>query len=222
VRFMEEHGEVLDYEYRFLRRDGKELWVSVNARAIKDDNGMIVAYYGWNTDVTERKKAEEALRTSREQLSTLLSNLPGMAYRCENNENWNMHFVSDGSLALTGYTAEELTGDQAKCYEQIIHPDDRHYVREQVEAALRKGARFEIEYRIITKDSSEKWVWERGRCVDEATVEGFITDVTDRKRYEETLLEKSILEEREDVDHRSSRGALRRHASHRRIECARV
>ncbi len=200
VYFMEEHGEVLDYECRFLRRDGKEFWVSVNARAIKNDDGLIVSYYGWNTDITDRKKAEETLRSSREQLSTLLSNLPGMAYRCENNKDWNMHFVSDGSLALNGYTAEELTGDQAICYEQIIHPDDRNYVRVKVEEALQKGEHFEIEYRIIAKDSSEKWVWERGEAVpyDNGTqifIEGFISDITERKR-----MEKDLREEREHIN----------------------
>ncbi|MBD3276663.1 MAG: PAS domain S-box protein, partial [Candidatus Aegiribacteria sp.] len=60
--------------------------------------------------IIETRQTEEALRESQEKLALLLSNLPGMAYRCMNNANWTMLFVSEGCLELTGYTADELTG----------------------------------------------------------------------------------------------------------------
>lgn len=54
-----------------------------------------------------RKMVDEALRVSERRLATLMSNLPGMAYRCRNNQDWTMEFVSDGAQALTGYPAAD-------------------------------------------------------------------------------------------------------------------
>lgn len=140
----------------------------------------------------ELKQAQEVLRESREQFATLLSNLPGMAYRCKNDADWSMLFVSEGCLELTGYTAAELTGAQAIPYEQIIHPADRRYVRQQVDTALQTGEQFEMEYRIVAKDGTEKWVWERGKEIPDGKrkhdlLEGFISDITERKQAEEEL-----------------------------------
>ena len=132
----------------------------------------------------ERKRADEALRESERMLSTLISNLPGMAYRCRNDADWTMTFISEGSLELTGYRPEQLTGTREISYAKLIHPADRASVREQVQAALNEGRHFEITYRIVTPEG-EKWVWERGQGVPTedgkpTSVEGFITDITER------------------------------------------
>ena len=132
----------------------------------------------------ERKRADEALRESERMLSTLISNLPGMAYRCRNDAHWTMTFVSQGSVELTGYRPGALVDNQEVAYAELIHPDDRESVREAVQAALDEHRHFEITYRIIAPDG-EKWVWERGQGVPTPdgktrSVEGFITDITER------------------------------------------
>jgi PAS domain S-box-containing protein len=132
----------------------------------------------------ERKRADEALRESERMLSTLISNLPGMAYRCRNDADWTMRFVSEGSVELTGYRPEELVGSREVAYAQLIHPEDRKAVRESVQAALDERRHFEITYRLVTP-GGEKWVWERGQGVyagnkKPSAVEGFITDITER------------------------------------------
>ncbi|SDB62244.1 PAS domain S-box-containing protein [Desulfonatronum thiosulfatophilum] len=58
LRLMEECGEVVNHECRFRRRDGAEVWVSRNVWTVKDHDGSIVAYQGFNTDITERKRSE--------------------------------------------------------------------------------------------------------------------------------------------------------------------
>jgi PAS domain S-box-containing protein len=132
----------------------------------------------------ERKRADEALRESERMLSTLISNLPGMAYRCRNDQNWTMEFVSQGSLELTGYRPDELIGNHHASYGQLIHPDDREAVWEDVQAALSEDRPFEFTYRLITPEG-ERWVWERGQGVsspqgDLEALEGFVTDITER------------------------------------------
>ncbi len=84
-------------------------------------------------DISKRKQAEEKLRESRRQMQTLLSNLPGMAYRCKNDPDWTMEFVSKGCEALTGLKPAELI---ARTYAELIEPEDRDMVWAQVQAAI--------------------------------------------------------------------------------------
>ena len=139
-------------------------------------------------ELVARRTAE--LEESRRSLFTLMSNLPGLAYRCRNDSRWTMEFVSDGIGPLTGYKPEDLVNNRNIAYEQIIHPEDRKEVRESIEFALREGRAFTVLYRIKTKDGLEKWVWEKGQGVfgpdgGPEALEGFITDITERKHAEE-------------------------------------
>ena len=59
---------------------------------------------------TEHKRSEEAVRESQRALSALMTNLPGLAYRCRNDRDWTMEFVSEGAIELTGYKASDFIG----------------------------------------------------------------------------------------------------------------
>lgn len=136
--------------------------------------------------------AEEKLRESQRSLSTLMSNLPGMAYRCHNDREWTMEFVSDGCYDLTGYRPEEIIANSGVSYAQVIHPDHRDSIWNDVQAALQERKPFQFVYRIIDKSGNEKWVWEQGQGVYSArgellALEGLITDITERKRAEEKV-----------------------------------
>ena len=179
--------------HRLLHRDGSVRWVLARGTAIRDENGEVTQLIGTNADITERRIATEALQESRRILSTLMSNLPGMAFRCANNREWTMEFVSEGSIELSGYSPSEITGDGTERYVGFIHPDERERVREEIREALAKGLSYKTEYRIITADGDEKWAWEQGCGIPDSdgnivTLEGFITDITERKKIEETLL----------------------------------
>ena len=141
---------------------------------------------------SRRTEAEEALRKQERQIETLLGNLPGMAYRCRNDRDWTMEFVSEGCRELTGYPVEELLFNHTLAYESVLHPADRVHVRAEIDAALAARRRFVVEYRILCKDGTEKWVWERGQGLyDEeggiVAQEGFVTDITERRRVEQNL-----------------------------------
>ncbi len=138
------------------------------------------------------RRSEEALRESQRTLATLMSNLLGMAYRCRNDRDWTMEFVSEGCLHLTGYQPDDLIGNRTVSYAQLIHPDDRESVWDEVQAALRVKEPFHLVYRIQSAKAEEKWVWEQGQGVfspsgELLALEGYITDVTDRERAEEAL-----------------------------------
>jgi PAS domain S-box-containing protein len=143
-------------------------------------------------DTTERRRTAEALQEAQRFTAGLLSNLPGMAYRCANDPQWTLEFASEGAKELTGYAPDALVGPGAVAYADMIHPADREWVWGEVQAAVQQGRSFELSYRIIAADGSEKWVWEQGRAVRDgegkpSAVEGFVTDTTRQKALEEQL-----------------------------------
>lgn len=99
--------------------------------------------------------AEKALAESERKLSTLFDNLPGMAYRCRNDEHWTMTFVSDGCLAVTGYQPADLMDNRTASYASLIHPDDRSCVYQRIREALDQRTPFQLEYRIRPADDRE-------------------------------------------------------------------
>jgi diguanylate cyclase (GGDEF)-like protein/PAS domain S-box-containing protein len=124
-------------------------------------------------------------------VATLLGNLPGMAYSCRNDPSWTTEFVSDGCLELTGYSANAFMCHEV-LYGTLIHPDDRTWLWHDTQAALSARRPFQHTYRIRTASGTEKWVWEQGCGVldaegDVVTLEGFVTDITERRKAEEAL-----------------------------------
>ena len=127
------------------------------------------------------------LMDSKRMLETLISNLPGVAYRCKADSRYTMEFISDECFHLTGYTAEELIGNKKRSYNDLIHPEDQQRIRLEVEAQLQKELPYVLEYRILTADQKIKWVYEKGRGVYTPELhllclEGFIIDITEEKR----------------------------------------
>src|SRR5262249_45269059 len=84
-----------------------------------------------------RARLYTKLQENERMLAPLMSNLPGMAYRCWNDRNWTSEFVSEGCFDLTGYRPADLIGDQGIFYAQLIHPDDREQIWNEVQAAVR-------------------------------------------------------------------------------------
>ncbi|MGD1992806.1 MAG: GAF domain-containing protein, partial [Anaerolineae bacterium] len=169
------------------------------------EEGEVVGFLNVLTDATERHTAKKALEESQRILSTLISNLPGMAYRSRNDRRWTMHFVSEGSLDLTGYRPDELIENRIVSYGDLIHQEDREMVWNSVQAAVAERRPFQMTYRIVTPDG-EKWVWEQGRGVysDDGALlalEGFITDVSERVMNQQTL-EQRVSERTQEIEQR--------------------
>jgi PAS domain S-box-containing protein len=118
-----------------------------------------------------------------------------MAYRSRNDADWTLEFASDGCKALTGYAAEDLVGNKLITFEEVIHVEDRRRTRNEIEAAVQKGEPYEITYRILRPNQEERWIWDKGRLVEQGDLgfdfmEGFMTDITElvnRQRALETL-----------------------------------
>jgi PAS domain S-box-containing protein len=156
-------------------------------------NGEPEYLLGISEDIIDRKKAEKELSERQRERETLLINLPGMVYRCRNDKLWTMEFVSKGCLALTGYFPDDLIHNRRIAYNEIIHPDDRERIWREVQEALLKRDHFRLTYRILTEQGDVRWVWEQGTGIfspeeELLFLEGFITDITERKWAEEALV----------------------------------
>ncbi len=126
--------------------------------------------------------------------AALIKNLPGMAYRCLNEPNWTLTFVSAGCEGLTGYCREDLEIGGKVSYRSLVHPDDRDWLSKKCEKSLESGLPCDNEYRIVAKDGGVRWVWERlvgtyGADGKLLSIEGFVQDVTDRRRAEALVVE---------------------------------
>lgn len=143
-------------------------------------------------DITDRKRTEEAHQESQRQLSTLMSNLPGFVYRCRNDRDWTFDYLSEGVSDLTGYTVQEYLVQRSISYGDNTHPGDRERVWQEIQAAVAQRRPYETTYRILTRAGEVKSVWERGEGIyatdgSLSYLEGFVTDITERKRAEHLL-----------------------------------
>ena len=122
----------------------------------------------------------------------MLENLPGLVYRCKNDPDWTMEFLSGGTLELTGYAPGDLVENRTISYAELIHPADRDQVWNEVQRALAARRTYQLSYRIVSRDGSLKWVREQGCGVYSdagslEALEGFVTDVSAERRLEEQL-----------------------------------
>jgi PAS domain S-box-containing protein len=140
---------------------------------------------------------EGSLRENQRFLTTLISNLPGYVYRChEENGKWFTQFASDGIYNLTGYNPEDFLRDGKMSYGLIVHPDDQRVLSNVVKDAIKERRPYQITYRIQTSEGKEKWVWEQGRGIFNKegrliATEGFITDISEKKKAEVEILKKN-------------------------------
>jgi len=176
-------------EYTAKRKNGSHFPALISSLAVKKD-GVITGVRGTLVDLSEQKQAHSRLKKSERTLTNLISNLPGFVYRCKNDKDWTMEYLSEGFSAITGYSVEDIMEFKKLTFNDIIHPAYRQYLHEQWQVLLADKSPLEEEYPIITKNGETHWVWERGRGIfndDDNLIylEGFIADITERKRSEQ-------------------------------------
>lgn len=137
---------------------------------------------------------QEQLVRSEQHYRTLVDNIPGIVYRCKNDADWSMLFLSPIVERFTGYPAEDFIGNKARSFASVIHPDDRRGAELLVQNALERGKPYVLEYRIVHKSGTVLWMLEHGRVVTSGTgqaeeLEGVMLDITALKQAEARLRE---------------------------------
>ena len=166
-------------------------WYNANILA-QFISGSLKKYIIVISDITERKNLEIELQESERKYYTLLSNLPGMAYRCKNDSSWTMEFASNGTYALTGYSPDDFINNKRLGYSDIVCKEFQQEIWNQWQNAIKSKGIFHYEYKIQTKDGSIKWVWEQGQGIFNSNgelqaLEGLIIDISARKSKEQRV-----------------------------------
>ncbi len=144
-------------ELRFQKNDGTYIWAEVTGRLLppKDDQSEILFI---SRDISERKKADEALRRSELRLRQITDNM--LDSICVLNENGIFEYVSPSHKSILGFEAVEMMGKQNI---NLVHPDDRRRVVKFFASTLKKGSSGRIEYQAQHNDGFYLWVESVGR-----------------------------------------------------------
>jgi len=184
-------GEPETRQWTYVHKDGTQRRVNLTVSAIFDRQRTLSGFLGTASDISELQSTTRALQESENRFRGLVANLPGVVYRCENDANWTMRYMSDEVASLTGYPASDFIDNHARSFSSVVHPDDL-YITHQSVAAIERHEQFELTYRLRHVDGHCVWVRERGRGEYDANgellwISGFIWDISDRKAAEDAL-----------------------------------
>jgi diguanylate cyclase (GGDEF)-like protein/PAS domain S-box-containing protein len=188
VEMINAGADIIPQELQIVIPDGSLLNILVSVSWFQYGGQQAVMCIA--TDITKLKESERIIRESQRRLSTLINNLPGIAYRCKNDLNWTMEYISEGCIEILGCKPEEIINNAQLSYNDFIVERDKEKVWEAVQRAINSRLPYVIEYQITDKQGQVKWVWEKGTGVYDdkgqiIALEGFISDITERKMAEE-------------------------------------
>jgi formate hydrogenlyase transcriptional activator len=180
-------GEAGEIEARLRRFDGEFRWFLLRASPLRNASGKVVKWYGTNTDLEDRKRAEDALRSNEQSLRLILDSIPGqIAVMTAGGE---VELLNRQILEYFGKTTEELKNWATN---NTFHPDDLARTIDSWKRALEAGQSFDFENRGRRADGVYRWFHVRVRPLHDA--EGRIvrwyvlaTDIDDRRRAEGEL-----------------------------------
>lgn len=152
-RLLELGETVTEFEAQVRRCDGTLLWVSENARAVRTSDGVLLHYEGTVQDISTRRRTEDALRESEEQLQTIFDAAAVGIARVE--MNGRMTRTNSAFQNMLGFTTEELHGT---AFARLTHPDDAP-ANLQLQWDLQEGLRdgYQVEKRYSCADGSPLW-----------------------------------------------------------------
>lgn len=179
-------------EYRFLRKDGRVVWLREEGSLVTGPDGRPRYLFLIMLDVTKERELLERLRLAEERYRVLVEQLPGavlLRTLLQRDTQTNYLYVSPGIERLTGYRPEEWS---AELFFARLHPDDREWVQRVIREADAHDTPLSIEYRLIRKDGALVWIWSQSHVV--RAMEGAIgyrhvllIDITARRQAEEAL-----------------------------------
>ncbi|UUO25500.1 PAS domain S-box protein [Colwellia sp. M166] len=176
-------------EVEAIAKCGEEIPVRLGIGHVEFNNEhMFVAFI---SDLRERREMEAELRKNEARIRALLTNIPGIAYRCIDHPGWPNLFINDEVEKVLGYPAVDfLLPAPKRSLGDFIHPDDIHIIEE---TNLRASKGYQIEFRFVDRYGTIKWMLGYGRAIKEEGssdyyLDGFIMDISDRKKMESELI----------------------------------
>ncbi|MEB0106767.1 diguanylate cyclase [Pseudomonas sp. MH9.3] len=184
-------------EWTLVREDGSQLIVNMLGTALLDDHGLWVGHLAIYLDVTEQKRAYEALAARDRLLKKLSAHVPGgiFQFTLKPRGEWRFIYTSDGMRDIYEIEVGVLQQDAEKVFERI-HPLDVERIRASIRSSAVQLSHWREEYRVILPQRGLRWI--RGEATPEELPgggtlwHGYVSDISDLKRVEEELRALSI------------------------------
>jgi formate hydrogenlyase transcriptional activator len=196
-------GTPFEYEARLLMKDGQYRWWLIQYNPLKDERGHIIRWYGTGTDIDDRKRSEQKLQQSEQDLRTTIDAV--RQYITVLALDGKVLYTNRVALDLTGLTASEV--NDGGFFPRAFHPDDVDRVRTERQANLLRGTPFDLQMRLRFKNGQYRWqLFQYNPLIDESgqIIRWYCTatDIDDQKRTEERLRNENLVL-REEIDRSS-------------------
>ena len=184
-------GEPFISDYRSVARDGRVLWFHDEA-VISDDETIRQRFIqGIKIDITDRKRAEENLRSAETRYRSLVEQLPMIVYASPVNNINSVIYISPQVQTFLGQTPDEWLKDP-EIWMKTLHPDDRERVLSETERLNLSGESSDMEYRLIARDGRVLWIRDQATLVSDTqgqplVWQGLMIDITELKRTEDKI-----------------------------------
>jgi diguanylate cyclase (GGDEF)-like protein/PAS domain S-box-containing protein len=184
--------ELQSGEYRLTRKDGSTVWVALATSVAQGPSGGAKYFISILHDITQRKRAEQALRASEERFRLIAETIEEVFW-LRDPATRNVYYISPAYERVWQRSRESLRANPHS-FVDAIHLEDRARVCAELEIQKTGLQASDMEYRIIQPDGAIRWIWDRGFPIhDEETGEvvcyaGIAQDITDRKQLQDRLL----------------------------------
>ncbi len=183
LRLLKLHGQAVNYEKMMLRRDKTVIWTSINARAVRREDGEVIHYQGFISDITKRKMAESNLRKKSEELELYFSS--SLDLLCIANTSGLFIRLNPEWERVLGYSVAELEG---RSFLDFVHPEDMESTLEALSMLKKQEEILNFANRYLCKDGTCRWIEWRSRPLGQL-IYAAARDITERKQDELKLKE---------------------------------
>ena len=180
---------VVSFDHRVRLPGDHEVWHQYRVRRLFPERADAREFQAVIQDVTQRKRSEQALRSSEEKYRTLIDHIPDVVWTADGDGN--LVYISGNAVRVLGFGLEELLDLGSQFWMNRIHAEDAGRVRQAYQKLFSDGEKFDVEYRVCRKDG--EWIWlhnsafftrprEGVLCAD-----GIFRDITQRRLAEAVI-----------------------------------